>query len=33
LLHEPLGQKMILFACVMLVIGVFWMRKIISINM
>jgi tight adherence protein B len=33
LLHEPLGQKLIAFALVMLVLGVLWMRKIIHIDM
>lgn len=33
LLHEPLGQKLIVFACIMLVIGVFWMRRIIRIDL
>ena len=33
LLREPLGRKMILAACVLLVIGVLWMRKIIRIEL
>jgi len=32
LLADPTGQKLIAFACVMMVIGVFWMRKIIRID-
>jgi tight adherence protein B len=32
LLHDPTGQKMVGFACVMLVVGVLWMRKIIRID-
>jgi len=32
LLANPTGQKLIVFACVMMVIGVFWMRKIIRID-
>ena len=33
LLRDPFGQKMIVFAGVMLVIGVLWMRKIIRIEL
>ena len=33
LLGDPLGQKLIVFACIMLVIGVLWMRKIIRIDL
>jgi tight adherence protein B len=33
LLADPFGQKLILFACVMLVVAVFWMRKIIRIDL
>lgn len=33
LLREPLGQKMIVVALVLLVIGIFWMRKIIRIDL
>jgi tight adherence protein B len=33
LLHDPLGQKLIVFAVVMLVVGVLWMRKIIHIDL
>jgi tight adherence protein B len=33
LLHEPLGQKMIIAACVLLVLGIFWIRKIIRIDL
>lgn len=32
LLHDPLGQKIIIFACLMMVAGVLWMRKIIRID-
>lgn len=32
LLHDPLGQKVIIFACLMMVAGVLWMRKIIRID-
>jgi tight adherence protein B len=32
LLHDPLGRKMIFFACVMMVVGIIWMRKIIRIE-
>lgn len=32
LLAHPTGQKLIMFASVMMVIGVFWMRKIIRID-
>jgi len=33
LLADPVGQKMIAFACLMLVVGVFWMRRIIRIDL
>jgi tight adherence protein B len=33
LLADPFGQKLIAFACMMLVVGVLWMRKIIHIDM
>ena len=33
LLADPLGQKLLVFACLMLVAGVFWMRKIIRIDL
>ncbi len=33
LLHDPLGQKMIVGACILLVAGVLWMRKIIRIEL
>lgn len=33
LLADPLGQKLLVFACLMLVVGVFWMRKIIRIDL
>jgi tight adherence protein B len=33
MLASPLGKKLIVFACVMLVVGVVWMRKIIRIEM
>jgi tight adherence protein B len=33
LLHEPLGQKLVVFAGIMLMIGVLWMRKIIRIDL
>ena len=33
LLHEPVGQKLVVFACIMLVIGVLWMRKVIRIDL
>ena len=33
LLHDPVGQKLIIAACVMLVVGVLWMRKIIRIDL
>lgn len=32
-LAHPVGQKMLVFACVMMVVGVFWMRKIIRIDL
>lgn len=32
LFGDPAGQKLILFACAMMVIGVFWMRRIIRID-
>jgi len=33
LLVDPMGQKLIAFACLMLVVGVFWMRRIIRIDL
>jgi tight adherence protein B len=33
LLQEPLGQKMVVAACVLMVIGIFWIRKIIRIDL
>jgi tight adherence protein B len=33
LLHDPIGRKVIMLACLMLVVGVFWMRKIIRIDL
>ena len=33
LLENPTGQKMLIFAVVMMVVAVFWMRKIIRIDM
>jgi tight adherence protein B len=33
LLEHPTGQKMIVFAVVMMVVAVFWMRKIIRIDL
>jgi len=33
LLNDPMGQKLIAFACLMLVLGVLWMRKIIRIEL
>lgn len=33
LLGDPLGQKLIVFACAMLVVGVVWMRKVIRIDL
>ena len=33
LLADPLGQKLIIFACLMMVVGVLWMRKIIRIDL
>ena len=32
LLASPVGQKLIVFACAMMVIGVFWMRRVIRID-
>jgi tight adherence protein B len=32
LLAHPVGQKMLAFACVMMVVAVFWMRRIIRID-
>lgn len=33
LLEHPTGQKLLVFACVMMVVAVFWMRKIIRIDL
>jgi tight adherence protein B len=33
LLAHPVGQKMLAFACVMMVVAVFWMRRIIRIDL
>lgn len=33
LLENPAGQKMLVFACVMMVVAVFWMRRIIRIDL
>ena len=32
LLESPVGQKLIVFACAMMVVGVFWMRRVIRID-
>lgn len=32
-LAHPVGQKLIVFACIMMVVGVLWMRKIIRIDL
>ncbi|NJD31184.1 MAG: type II secretion system F family protein [Gammaproteobacteria bacterium] len=33
LLHDPLGRRLIVTACIMMVVGVLWMRKIIRIEL
>jgi tight adherence protein B len=33
LLEHPIGQKMLIFAVIMMVVAVFWMRKIIRIDL
>ena len=33
LLQNPTGQKMLIFACVMMVVAIFWMRRIIRIDL
>jgi len=33
LLENPAGQKLLIFACVMMVVAVFWMRRIIRIDL
>lgn len=32
LLDDPFGQKLIIFACAMMIIGVYWMRRVIHID-
>jgi Flp pilus assembly protein TadB len=33
MLESPAGQKMLIFAAIMMVVAVFWMRKIIRIDL
>ena len=32
LLEDPFGQKLIIFACAMMVVGIYWMRRVIRID-